>query len=134
MNTGHDGSLATGHSNSPRDMIARLETMVLLAGVDLPIKAIREQIASAIDVIIQQSRLKDGSRKITNITEVQGMEGDMIVLQDIFVFKQEGLTPESKIIGRLVPTGVRPKFHERLELSGNYIPASVYIENEERRQ
>ncbi|NHC41376.1 CpaF family protein [Bacillus sp. MM2020_1] len=134
MNTGHDGSLATGHSNSPRDMIARLETMVLLAGVDLPIKAIREQIASAIDVIIQQSRLKDGSRKITNITEVQGMEGDMIVLQDIFVFKQEGLTPEGKIIGRLVPTGVRPKFHERLELSGNYIPASVYIENEVRRQ
>jgi pilus assembly protein CpaF len=134
MNTGHDGSLATGHSNSPRDMIARLETMVLLAGVDLPIKAIREQIASAIDVIIQQSRLKDGSRKITNITEVQGMEGDMIVLQDIFAFKQEGLTPEGKIIGRLVPTGVRPKFHERLELSGNYIPASVYIDNEEWRQ
>ncbi len=131
MNTGHDGSLATGHSNSPRDMISRLETMVLLAGVDLPIKAIREQIAGALDVIIQQSRLKDGSRKITNITEVQGMEGDIIVLQDIFAFKQEGLSSEGKIIGRLVPTGVRPKFYEKLETAGIHIPASVFIENEE---
>ncbi|WP_251033639.1 CpaF family protein [Bacillus sp. ISL-75] len=118
MNTGHDGSLATGHSNSPRDMIARLETMVLLAGVDLPIKAIREQIAGAIDVIIQQTRLKDGTRKIVNITEVQGMEGEIIVLQDIFSFKQEGLNSKGKIIGRLVPTGVRPKFYDRLEASG----------------
>ncbi|WML57193.1 CpaF family protein [Neobacillus sp. PS2-9] len=131
MNTGHDGSLATGHSNSPRDMIARLETMVLLAGVDLPVKAIREQIAGAIDVIIQQSRLKDGSRKITNITEVQGMEGDIIVLQDIFTFQQEGLNPEGKIIGRLVPTGVRPKFYEKLEASGIHIPASVFIDHHE---
>jgi pilus assembly protein CpaF len=131
MNTGHDGSLATGHSNSPRDMISRLETMVLLAGVDLPIKAIRDQIAGALDVIIQQSRLKDGSRKITNITEVQGMEGDIIVLQDIFTFKQEGVSPEGKIIGRLVPTGVRPKFYEKLETAGIHIPASVFIENEE---
>ncbi|MDQ1147140.1 pilus assembly protein CpaF [Bacillus sp. SORGH_AS 510] len=131
MNTGHDGSLATGHSNSPRDMIARLETMVLLAGVDLPIKAIREQIAGAIDVIIQQSRLKDGSRKITNITEVQGMEGDIIVLQDIFAYQQEGLSPEGKIIGRLVPTGVRPKFYEKLEASGIHIPASVFIDQQE---
>jgi pilus assembly protein CpaF len=134
MNTGHDGSLATGHSNSPRDMIARLETMVLLAGVDLPIKAIREQISGALDVIIQQSRLKDGTRKITNITEVQGMEGDIIVLQDIFSFKQEGLNSDGKIIGRLVPTGVRPKFYERLEVSGIHIPASVFIENEEWKQ
>jgi pilus assembly protein CpaF len=131
MNTGHDGSLATGHSNSPRDMISRLETMVLLAGVDLPVKAIREQIAGAIDVIIQQSRLKDGSRKITNITEVQGMEGDIIVLQDIFTFQQEGLNPEGKIIGRLVPTGVRPKFYEKLEASGIHIPASVFIDHHE---
>ena len=134
MNTGHDGSLATGHSNSPRDMIARLETMVLLAGVDLPIKAIREQIAGAIDVIIQQTRLKDGTRKIVNITEVQGMEGEIIVLQDIFSFKQEGLNSEGKIIGRLVPTGVRPKFYDRLEASGIQIPSSVFIENEEWRQ
>lgn len=129
MNTGHDGSLATGHSNSPRDMISRLETMVLLAGVDLPVKAIRGQIAGAIDVIIQQSRLKDGTRKIVSITEVQGMEGEIIVLQDIFTFKQEGLNSEGKIIGRLVPTGVRPKFYECLEASGIHIPTSLFIEN-----
>jgi pilus assembly protein CpaF len=134
MNTGHYGSLATGHSNSPRDMIARLETMVLISGVDLPIKALREQIAGAIDVIIQQTRLKDGTRKIVNITEVQGMEGEIIVLQDIFSFKQEGLNSEGKIIGRLVPTGVRPKFYDRLEASGIQIPSSVFIENEEWRQ
>jgi pilus assembly protein CpaF len=131
MNTGHDGSLATGHSNSPRDMIARLETMVLLAGVDLPVKAIREQIAGAVDVIIQQSRLKDGSRRIVNITEVQGLEGDVIVLQDIFNFRQTGIDSNGKIIGKLIPTGVRPKFYERLETSGYHIPASVFIEGEE---
>ena len=131
MNTGHDGSLATGHSNSPRDMISRLETMVLLAGVDLPVRAIREQIAGAIDVIIQQSRLKDGSRKIVKITEVQGLEGDVIVLQDIFTFKQEGVNSNGKIIGKLIPTGVRPKFYERLESSGLHIPPSVFIEGEE---
>jgi pilus assembly protein CpaF len=131
MNTGHDGSLATGHSNSPRDMISRLETMVLMAGIELPIKAIREQIAGAIDVIIQQSRLKDGSRKITNITEVQGLEGDVIVLQDIFAFKQQGVGADGKVIGRLMPTGVRPKFYERLENSGIPIPASVFINGTE---
>lgn len=130
MNTGHDGSLATGHSNSPRDMIARLETMVLMAGIELPVKAIREQIAGAVDVIIQQSRLKDGSRKITNITEVQGMEGDVIVLQDIFAYRQTGVDEHGKIAGKLVPTGVRPKFYERLEMSGIHIPATVFIEEE----
>lgn len=128
MNTGHDGSLATGHSNSPRDMISRLETMVLMSGLDLPVKAIREQIAGAIDVIIQQSRLKDGSRKITSITEVQGMEGDVIVLQDIFTFRQEDVDEEGKVIGKLVPTGVRPKFYERLEASGIHISTSVFFE------
>jgi len=132
MNTGHDGSLATGHSNSPRDMIARLETMVLMAGIELPVKAIREQVAGAIDLIIQQSRLKDGSRKITNITEVQGMEGDVVVLQDIFIFRQYGVDAEGKLIGRLVPTGVRPKFYERLENSGMRIPASVFIDEGEQ--
>ncbi|ALC91905.1 type II secretion system protein E [Bacillus sp. FJAT-18017] len=131
MNTGHDGSLATGHSNSPRDMISRLETMVLLGGVDLPIKAIREQISGALDVIIQQTRLKDGSRKITHITEVQGMEGDVIVLQDIFVYQQIGVNEQGKYIGRLVPTGVRPKFYERLENTGIHIPPSVFIEQGE---
>ncbi len=130
MNTGHDGSLATGHSNSPRDMISRLETMVLYAGVELPVKAIREQIASALDLIIQQSRLKDGSRKIVSITEVQGLEGDVIVLQDIFAFRMEGMSPEGKIMGKLVPTGVLPKFYERLEISGIHIPNSVFIEDE----
>lgn len=131
MNTGHDGSLATGHSNSPRDMISRLETMVLMAGIDLPVKAIREQIAGAIDLIIQQSRLKDGTRKITHITEVQGMEGDVIVLQDIFVFQQERLDEMGKIVGKMIPTGVRPKFYERLETSGIHIPASVFVEEED---
>jgi pilus assembly protein CpaF len=126
MNTGHDGSLATGHANSPRDMIARLETMVLMAGVDLPIKAIRQQIVGAIDVIVQQARLKDGSRRITSITEVQGLEGDVVVLQDIFNFKQQGVDSSGKISGKLVSTGIRPKFYERLETSGINIPASVF--------
>jgi pilus assembly protein CpaF len=132
MNTGHDGSLATGHSNSPRDMISRLETMVLMAGMDLPIRAIREQIAGALDLIVQQSRLKDGSRKITNITEVQGMEGDVIVLQDIFVYEQRGVDANGKIIGKLVPTGVRPAFYEKFESAGIYITPSVFFEKEER--
>ncbi|QZY55404.1 CpaF family protein [Crassaminicella profunda] len=131
MNTGHDGSLATGHSNSPRDMISRLETMVLMAGMELPIKAIREQIGSAIDLIVQQSRLKDGSRKITNITEVQGLEGDVIVLQDIFIFKQQGVDEQGKIIGKLIPTGIRPKFYENLTTSGIHIPTTVFMEEED---
>ncbi|WLD93943.1 CpaF family protein [Alkalihalobacillus sp. AL-G] len=131
MNTGHDGSLATGHSNSPRDMISRLETMVLLAGIDLPIKAIREQIAGAVDLIIQQSRLKDGSRRITKITEVQGLEGDIVVLQDIFEYRQQGVDEKGKIIGHLAPTGVRPKFYELLEQSGITIPPSVFLSQEE---
>ncbi|WP_084268811.1 CpaF family protein [Oceanobacillus damuensis] len=131
MNTGHDGSLATGHSNSPRDMVARLETMVLMAGMELPVKAIREQIAGALDLIIQQSRLKDGTRRITNITEVQGLEGDIIVLQDIFKFKQSGLDHNGKIIGKLVPTGIRPKFYERMENEGIHLPSSIFTEKVE---
>jgi pilus assembly protein CpaF len=131
MNTGHDGSLATGHANSPRDMLSRLETMVLMAGMELPIKAIRSQIAGALDLIIQQSRLKDGSRRITNITEVQGLEGDVIVLQDIFVFEQYGVGEDGKIIGKLVPTGVRPKFYERMEQEGIYLPPSIFQERVE---
>ncbi|PWW27055.1 pilus assembly protein CpaF [Cytobacillus oceanisediminis] len=131
MNTGHDGSLATGHANSPRDMLSRLETMVLMAGMELPIKAIRSQIAGALDLIIQQSRLKDGSRRITNITEVQGLEGDVIVLQDIFVFEQYGVGEDGKIIGKLVPTGVRPKFYEQMEQEGIYLPPSIFQERVE---
>ncbi|HZB79068.1 MAG TPA: CpaF family protein, partial [Actinomycetota bacterium] len=108
MNTGHDGSMSTGHANSPRDMLSRLETMVLMAGMDLPLRAIREQISSAVDLIVHQNRLKDGTRKITNITEVQGMEGDVIVLQDVFMFEQTGVV-DGQIQGHLRPTGVRPR-------------------------
>lgn len=126
MNTGHDGSLTTGHANSPRDMLTRLETMVLMAGMELPARAIREQIASAIDLIVQQSRLKDGSRKITYITEVQGMEGEVITLQDIFVFEQQGVDETGKILGRLRPTGIRPKFFEKFEVSGIKLPPDLF--------
>jgi hypothetical protein len=125
MNTGHDGSLSTGHANSPRDILARLETMCLMAGVELPARAIREQIASALDLIIQISRLKDGSRKITNITEVQGMEGDTIVLQDVFVFEQTGFV-DGKVQGRLRPTGIRPKFSEKFDAAGIKLPQNVF--------
>jgi pilus assembly protein CpaF len=125
MNTGHDGSLSTGHANSPRDMLARLETMCLMAGVDLPARAIKEQIASALDVIVHTSRLKDGSRKITNITEVQGMEGDTIILQDVFVFEQTGYA-EGKVQGRLRATGIRPKFSEKFEAAGIRLPQNVF--------
>src|SRR5258707_853721 len=106
MNTGHDGSLTTAHANSPRDALARLENMVLMAGVELPVRAIRQQVASAVDLIVQQSRLKDGTRKIVNITEVQGMEGDVIVMQDVFVFEQTAVV-EGQIQGRLQPNGIR---------------------------
>ena len=125
MNTGHDGSLSTGHANSPRDILARLETMCLMAGVELPARAIREQIASALDLIIQISRLKDGSRKITNITEVQGMEGDTIVLQDVFVFEQTAYV-DGKVIGKLRPTGIRPRFAEKFEAAGIKLPRDVF--------
>lgn len=126
MNTGHDGSITTGHANSPRDMISRLETMVLMAGLELPIKAIRQQIAGGIDLIVQQSRLKDGTRKIINITEVQDLEGDVIVLQDIFTFNQTGIDKAGKVIGKMTPTGIRPKFYERLETSGIVVPPTIF--------
>jgi pilus assembly protein CpaF len=126
MNTGHDGSLATGHSNSPRDMIARLETMVLMAGMELPVRAIRQQISGAIDLIIQQSRLSDGSRRIVSITEVQGMEGEVVVLQDIFTFKQQGKDQNGKLIGKMISTGIRPKFYDKLLASGIQVPDSIF--------
>ncbi|MBM2810517.1 MAG: CpaF [Chloroflexi bacterium] len=125
MNTGHDGSLTTGHANTPRDMLARLETMVLMAGMDLPVSAIRQQVSAAVDLIVQQTRLRDGSRKIVNVTEVQGMEGEVITLQDIFQFDQEGFE-NGKVVGRLKPTGVRPKFMPKIEDSGIRLPASVF--------
>ncbi len=125
MNTGHDGSLSTGHANAPRDMLSRIETMCLMAGVDLPARAIREQIASALDLIVQISRLKDGSRKITHITEVQGMEGEAIVLQDVFLFEQTAFV-DGKVQGRLRPTGIRPKFTEKFEAAGIRLPQGVF--------
>jgi len=126
MNTGHDGSLTTGHANTPRDMLARLETMVLMAGMELPVKAIREQIASAVDVIVQQSRLKDGSRKITHVSEVTGMEGDIITMQDIFVYKQSGKDEKGRLIGDIVSTGIKPKFMEKFEKSGVILPSDLF--------
>ena len=125
MNTGHDGSLTTLHSNSPRDTIARLEVMCLMAGMDLPVRAIREQIASAVDMICHQERLRDGTRKIVKISEVQGMEGDMITMSDIFEFEQTGVEG-GKIVGRIRPTGIRPKFTDRIEAAGIYLPPSVF--------
>jgi pilus assembly protein CpaF len=125
MNTGHDGSLTTLHANSPRDALARMETMSLMAGMDLPIRAIREQIAAAIDLIIQQERMRDGSRKIVQITEVQGMEGDVIVMSDIFSFEQQGIE-DGRVIGRLKPTGIRPKFVEKLEASNIHLPPTIF--------
>jgi pilus assembly protein CpaF len=125
MNTGHDGSMSTGHANTPRDMLSRLETMVMMSGMELPLKAIREQIASAVDLIVHQNRLKDGTRKIVNITEVQGMEGDVIVMQDIFVFEQTAVV-EGKIQGKLRPTGIRPKFVEKFDVAGIHLPPNVF--------
>lgn len=127
MNTGHDGSLSTGHANSPRDILSRLETMVLMAGFELPVKAIREQVANAIDLIVHQSRLKDGTRKVTHITEVLGMEGETIVLQNLYVFKETGYSDDGRIQGRFISTGIRPKFIEQIELNGNKLPASWFV-------
>jgi pilus assembly protein CpaF len=127
MNTGHDGSLTTLHSNSPRDAISRMETMVLMAGMDLPLKVVRQQISSAVDLIIQQTRLKDGSRKVTAITEVVGMEGDIVVLTDIFKFEQTGIGQDSKIMGELKATGIRPIFTPRLDAAGFKLGAEVFM-------
>jgi len=127
MNTGHDGSLTTGHANSPRDIISRLETMVMMAGMELPVRAIREQMASAFDLIVQQNRFKDGSRKITHLTEVVGMEGDIVTLQDIFLYKTEGLDKHNRIRGAFKATGVKPRFMEKLASAGVGIPNDIFI-------
>jgi pilus assembly protein CpaF len=125
MNTGHDGSLTTAHSNSPRDTLSRIETMALMAGMDLPVRAIREQIASAIDLIIHQSRMQDGTRKVTFVTEVIGMEGDVITMQDIFRFEQTAVE-DGKVLGELVPTGLRPKYMDKIEAYGIHLPPSIF--------
>ncbi|MCB9555997.1 MAG: CpaF family protein [Deltaproteobacteria bacterium] len=125
MNTGHDGSLTTAHSNGPRDTLARLETMVLMAGMDLPVRAIREQIAAAVDIIVHQTRFSDGTRRVTHITEVTGMESDTITLQDIFTFKQEGFDASGRVQGRFVASGFIPRFYEELQERG--IPVDMNI-------
>ena len=125
MNTGHEGSMTTLHANTPRDALSRMETMVLMAGMDLPHRAIREQMAGAVDVIVQQSRLRDGSRKIVTISEVQGMEGDVITMSSIFEYEQTGVE-NGKIVGRFLPTGLRPKFMEKIEAAGIRLPPSVF--------
>ena len=125
MNTGHEGSMTTAHSNSPRDTISRIETMTMMAGMDLPTRAIREQIASALQLVVHLERMRDGTRKLTHISEIQGMEGDVITMTDLFVFEQTGLE-DGKVIGRLRPTGLRPKFMEKIEQSGIQLPASIF--------
>ncbi|MEK7312667.1 MAG: CpaF family protein [Chloroflexota bacterium] len=125
MNTGHDGSMTTCHSNGPRDTLSRLETMTLMAGMDLPVRAIREQVASAIHLITHLERLRDGSRKVVAIAEVQGMEGDVITMTDLFVFEQTGME-NGRVVGRMRPTGLRPKFMDRIEAAGLQLPPSIF--------
>ena len=132
MNTGHDGSMTTAHSNGPRDTLSRLETMVMMAGMELPVRAIREQISSAIDLVVHQDRMRDGSRKIVNITEVTGMEGDVITMTDVFIFDLTGYE-NGKVVGRLRPTGLRPKFMEKIEAAGIHLPPSIFGIGERRR-
>jgi pilus assembly protein CpaF len=134
MNTGHDGSLSTVHANSPRDAVARLETLVLMAGMDLPLRAIREQIASAVDVVVQLTRLRDGTRRVTHVTEVQGMEGETVTLQDAFLFDYSaGVDAAGRFLGRPVATGVRPRFTDRFEELGIHVPPRVFGTVEQRR-
>lgn len=132
MNTGHDGSMTTAHANSPRDTLSRLETMCLMAGMELPVRAIREQVSSAIDVICHQERMRDGTRKVVTICEVSGMEGDIITMTDIFSFEQTGVEG-GKVIGRLRPTGLRPKFMDQIEAAGINLPPSIFGVGERRR-
>jgi pilus assembly protein CpaF len=126
MNTGHDGSLTTVHANSPRDALARIETMIAMGATNLPERAMRQQISSAIQIIVQQTRLSDGTRKVTSISEITGMEGDVITMQEIFLFEKVGVTQEGKVVGRFRATGVRPKCSERLRASGIHLPTDMF--------
>jgi pilus assembly protein CpaF len=126
MNTGHDGSLTTVHANTPRDALSRIETMIAMGATNLPERAMRQQISSAIQLVVQQTRLSDGTRKVTSISEITGMEGDIITMQEIFVFEKVGVTQEGKVVGRFRPTGVRPKCGERLKASGIHLPADMF--------
>ncbi|MBI1293624.1 CpaF family protein [bacterium] len=134
MNTGHDGSMSTAHSNSPRDTLSRLETMVLMAGMDLPLRAIRQQIAAAVDVIVHIERMRDGTRRLVYCTEVLGMEGETILTQDIFRFEEEGVDEKGKIIGQLRTTGIRPKVLERMKADQVNLPADLFAGNLNRRR
>jgi pilus assembly protein CpaF len=126
MNTGHDGSMTTIHANSARDGVSRLENMIAMAGIEMPLKAVRSQISSAVNLIVQASRLQDGSRRMTSITEITGMEGDVISMQEVFRYQRVGLTPENKIIGHFTATGVRSHFSERFKMWGYDLPASIF--------
>jgi pilus assembly protein CpaF len=126
MNTGHDGSMTTVHANSPRDAIARIETMALMANLNLPEKAVRRQIASAVQLIVQISRFTDGSRRVTHVTEISGMEDDVVSMQDVFVFDKQGISPDGRVLGAFTATGVRPNFAERLNASGINVLASWF--------
>ena len=132
MNTGHDGSLTTAHSNSPRDTLTRIETMTLMAGMEMPVRAIREQVASALDLVVHQERMRDGTRKIVNIAEISGMEGDVITMTDVFSFEQTGIE-NGRVIGQLRPTGLRPKAINKIEASGIHLPPSVFGIGQRRR-
>ncbi|HTP43005.1 MAG TPA: CpaF family protein [Candidatus Acidoferrum sp.] len=126
MNTGHDGSLATIHANSPRDALSRLETMVAMASLNIPDNAIRRQIASAVDVVVQVSRLSDGTRKVVSLAEITGMEGEVVTMQDIFVYRKRGIRDSGEVLGEFIPTGIRPKFAERLAVTGIQLPATMF--------
>ncbi|MEL7644574.1 MAG: ATPase, T2SS/T4P/T4SS family, partial [bacterium] len=125
MNTGHEGSMTTIHANSPRDALRRIETMVLMAGMDLPLRAIREQVASSINLLIHLERMRDGTRKVVQVTEVQGMEGDTFTLQDLFVFEQTGIS-NGRVIGSIRSTGLRPKFSEKFEINSISLPENTF--------
>jgi pilus assembly protein CpaF len=126
MNTGHDGSLATIHANSPRDALSRLETMVAMGSLNIPDNAIRRQIASAVDVVVQVSRLSDGTRKVVSLAEITGMEGEVVTMQDIFVYRKRGIRDSGEVLGEFIPTGIRPKFAERLAVTGIQLPVSMF--------
>ena len=126
MNTGHDGSLTTIHANTPRDALGSLETMIAMANVNLPDKAMRQQIVSAIQIVVQQARMSDGTRKVTSVSEITGMEGDIITMQDIFKFEKVGLGPDGKVLGRFLATGVRPKVCEKLKTAGVTLPPDMF--------
>ncbi len=126
MNTGHDGSITTVHANTPRDALARIENMVLMAGLDLPLRTIHEQVASALDVIVQITRLMDGTRKVVQVSEVAGMEGNVVSLQDIFVYQQTGIDQQGKVLGELQATGIRPNFADRLQAYGINLPEDTF--------